>query len=167
MRRERGFTLIEVLIALVVVTVGVLALSKFTVSIMGSGQVSRERLTAVHLAEQVLEHWQHDASDYAPVIATADCAPGDAVGAPSYPVTTTCTSGSGVGISYTVTVNESVAIGPMSPGEVPILPNRLTTLTPFKQKGYVNTPKTKVVTVSWSHKGATRSIYLTHLSPAK
>ncbi|PIW51482.1 MAG: prepilin-type cleavage/methylation domain-containing protein [Zetaproteobacteria bacterium CG12_big_fil_rev_8_21_14_0_65_54_13] len=159
MRREKGFTLIEVLITLVVVTVGVMALSKFTIAIMGSGQVSRERLTAVHLAEQVLEHWQHDASDYAPVIATAGCALSDAGGAPSYPVTTTCTSGAGVGISYTISVNESAATGP--------LPANLSAVGNFTQQGYANTPKTKVITVSWSHKGATRSIYLTHLSEPK
>jgi len=158
-QQERGFTLIEVLIALVVVTVGVLALSKFTVSIMGSGQVSRERLTAVHLAEQVLEHWQHDTTDYAPVITTATCALSDAGGAPSYPVVTACTSASGTGISYTITVNESQATGP--------LPASLSTLGNFTQQGYANAPKTKVVTVSWSHKGVSRSIYLTHLSQAK
>jgi len=161
-QQERGFSLIEVLITLVVVSVGVLALGNFTVSIMANGQLSRERLTAVHLAEQVLEHWQHHAADYAPVITASTCALSDAGGTPSYPVTTACTPSSGVGISYTIMVNETQAAGPLSPPT-----GSLTTLATFTQQGYANMPKTKLVTVSWTHKGTSHSIYLTHLSQAK
>jgi len=158
-QQEQGFTLIEILIALVVVSVGVLALADFTVSVMGSGQTSRERLTAVHLAEQVLEHWQHDANDYAPVITTSTCALSNAGSAPAYPVTTVCTSSTGAGASFTVIVNETQANGP--------LPVSLSTLTAFTQQGYANVPKTKVVSVSWTRRGASHQIYLTHLSQAK
>lgn len=155
---EKGFTLIEILIALVVVSVGVLALGDFSVSVMSSGQTSRERLTAVHLAEQVLEHWQHDANDYAPVIAIS-CGLSDAGSAPAYPVTTVCTSSTGAGTSFTVVVNETQANGP--------LPASLSTLTAFTRQGYANTPKTKVVSVAWTRRGVSRQIYLTHLSEAK
>ncbi|TLS73680.1 prepilin-type N-terminal cleavage/methylation domain-containing protein [Mariprofundus erugo] len=156
--KQQGFTLIEILIALVVVSVGVLALSKFTVSIMGSGQVSGERLTAVHLAEQVLEQWQHDANDFAPLISSA-CDLTAAASQPAYPRTSVCTPTTGVAVSYTVVVNQSVATGP--------LPASLSTMGTFTSHGFLSTPRTRLVTVSWSHKGITRMIYLTHLSQAQ
>ncbi|NWF35995.1 prepilin-type N-terminal cleavage/methylation domain-containing protein [Mariprofundus sp. KV] len=163
---ERGFTLIEILVALVIVSVGVLALGGFGVSIMGSGQVSRERLTAVHLAEQVLEFWQNDVNDRPPNINVATCGL-TALGADpaGYPVTVTCTPDAGIGISYTIAANRSVAQAPL-----PSAPNNSFGIANTNAGSSVRnmvgtiTPWTKVVTVTWSNKGNSRSVFLTHMT---
>lgn len=156
LKGARGFTLIEILIALVIVSVGVLALGGLGITTLDSGQVSRERLTAVHLAEQVLEYWQQDANDRLPSIAS-DCVLTDAAGAVSYPATNSCTPTSGgVGIEYTIMANIARATGP--------LPSNLSSMQDFQSVGYTNTPETKLVKVSWSHKGESRFVYLTHVS---
>ncbi|ATX78956.1 prepilin-type N-terminal cleavage/methylation domain-containing protein [Mariprofundus aestuarium] len=151
-----GFTLIEILVAFVVISVGALALGSFGLTTMSSGQTSRERLTAVHLAEQVLEHWQQDANDYAPTIA-ADCTMSAASAAPSYPTSDTCNPATGVGIAFTIAANTTNATGPLA--------SNLTGMQNFTQPtGYLNTPMTKLVTVSWTRRGKSRTVYLTHLS---
>lgn len=155
---EAGFTLIEILIALIISSVIILSLGAFSISIMDSGQLSRERLSAVHLAEQVLEFWQRDANDYLPTIAS-DCSLTTASSAPSYPATATCTPATGVSLSYTVVASETQATGP--------LPSNLSSFQSFTSAGFTVTPMTKVVTVSWAHKGTTRSVFLTHLSAVK
>jgi len=154
--KQTGFTLIEVLVALIIVSVAVLSLGSFTISTVSTGQVSRERLSAVHLAEQVLEFWQHDANDNAPVIGNG-CAL--TTGAPNMPINVTCTPTTGIGISYTVQAAEVQVSGP--------LPASLSAFQNFAKQGYNNTPQTKLVTVSWSNKGKSHSIYLTHLSMVK
>jgi len=156
-QNKQGFTLIEILVTLVIVSVAVLSLGGFTLSMVGSGQVSRDRLVAVHLAEQVLEYWQHDAGDNVPTIATTGCTLSTAATVPTYPVTVTCTASSGG--TFTVTSTETQATGP--------LPASLSKFKSFTKQGYTHTPYTKVVTVSWAHQGKTHSIYLTHLSEVK
>jgi len=157
-RHERGFTLIETLIALFIVMVGVLALSRFTVAIMGSGRVAGERMTAVHLAGQVLEYWREDVN--APLIAAADCALTAGVPLPVYPVTTICKAAMGSEIKYTIYMNETQVSGP--------LPASHTALTPFT-RGTMPTPpstlpKTMLVRVSWAQHGTLHQIYLTNIS---
>ena len=162
---DRGFTLIEILVALVIVSIGVLALGGFGVSIMGSGQISRERLTAVHLAEQVLEFWQSDASDRPPGIAVGTCGLTTLGANPAYPVTVTCTPDAGIGISYTIVISRSAAQAPL-----PTTPNVSFTgltnngLAAIRSMVGTVTPMTKVVTVTWLNKGKSRSVYLTHMS---
>jgi len=162
---ESGFTLIEILVALVIVSFGVLALGGFGLSIMGDGQVSRERLTAVHVAEQVLEFWQNDTSDRPPNIATGTCALSTRTSDPStYPVVVVCTPDAGIGISYSVSMDTSVAQAP-----IPAAPNNSFGINNSGTAGIKNmvgtlTPKTKVVTVSWTNKGKSRSVYLTHIT---
>jgi len=156
-RNQQGFTLIETLVTLVIVSVAVLSLGGFTLSMVGSGQVSRDRLTAVHLAEQILEYWQHDAGDNVPTIAAAGCSLSAATAAPTYPVTVTCTASSGG--TFTITSTETQATGP--------LPANLSTFKAFTKQGYTNTPYTKGVSISWTHQGKTHSVYLTHLSEVK
>jgi prepilin-type N-terminal cleavage/methylation domain-containing protein len=153
-----GFTLIEILITLVISSVIILSLGGFAVSIIDNGQLSRERLSAVHLAEQVLEFWQHDANDYLPTMAS-DCTLATSSSAPGYPASTTCTPATGVSIVYTVVVSETQASGP--------LPSNPSAFQPFTSSGLTVTPMTKLVTVSWKHKGTSRSVFLTHLSAVK
>lgn len=153
-----GFTLIEILVALVISSVIILSLGAFALSIIDNGQVSRERLSAVLLAEQVLESWQRDTNDRLSTIA-ADCTLTPAASAPSYPVSVTCTPGTGVSIAYTIVADETQVSGP--------LPSNLSAFQPFGSSGFTVTPMTKVVTVSWAHKGRSRSVFLTHLSAVK
>ncbi|MDQ6998084.1 MAG: prepilin-type N-terminal cleavage/methylation domain-containing protein [Mariprofundus sp.] len=159
-----GFTLIEVLVALVIVSVAVLSLGSFTVSTMTSGQESRERLTAVHLAEQVLESWQQSTKDYAPVIGNDCLATLNNTVLPTYPFSVTCTPASGIAISYTMNVSRASVTGP--------LPANLSTFQTFTKQGYyaltpLAQPQSKLVTVTWSHKAISHSIHLTHLSMVK
>jgi prepilin-type N-terminal cleavage/methylation domain-containing protein len=150
-----GFTLIEILITLVIVSVALLSLGSFAISIIDSGQQSRERLSAVHLAEQVLEFWQHDSNDFVPSIAS-DCVLTTGSSIPSPSITATCTPTTGVSMAHTVVASNTQASGP--------LPSNLSAFQSFTSAGLTLTPMTKVVTVSWSHKGTARSVYLTHLT---
>lgn len=147
-----GFTLIEILIALIIVSVALMSLGSFAISIIDSGQQSRERLSAVHLAEQVLEFWQHDKKDFAPSI-DSNCV---LVSGTSTSASATCTPTTGVSMTYTVVASSTWAKGP--------LPSNLSKFQRFESKGLTLKPMTKVVTVSWSHKGAARSVFLTHLT---
>jgi len=155
----KGFTLIEILVTLVIVSVAVLSLGSFTVSMVGSGQVSQQRLAAVHMAEQALEYWQHDSNDYAPTVSSTDCSMSAAASAPAYPVSVTCTPSSGASSSFTIISDQAQATGPLA--------SNLSAFQNFSKQGYNNTPQTKVVTVSWTHRGKTHAVYLTHLSQVK
>jgi len=166
-----GFTLIEILVTLTIVSVAVLSLGKFTISMMNSGQVSRERLTGVHLAEQILEFWQQDTNDFSPAIAT-NCNLSAATTAPTYPVIATCTpalistpSGTnialGVRIPFTIKLKQTQARGPLP------LPASQPVFNDFTKQGMTNMPQIKVVTITWSRQGKTHSVYLTHISEVR
>ena len=151
-----GFTLVEILVALVIVSVALLSIGSFTISIVNSDQVSRDRATAVSLAEQVLEYWQHDSNDYAPAIATADCGLTTTTAAPAYPVNVTCVPASGMKIPYTIITDQKKAVGP--------LPASLSKFKNFTKQGYNITPKTKAVTVSWTRRSKKQMIYTPNLT---
>jgi len=154
-RWEQGFTLIEIMIVLVITMIGLLGLGSFSIYVMDAGAVSRERLVAVHLAEQVIEEWQRDSNDYLPTIA-ADCSLSSAAAAPTYPASSACIPAAGAQVSYTVVASVAAAQAPLSDGSA--FQNMAATAA------YPNTPQLKLVTVSWSHKGTSKSIYLTHLT---
>jgi len=154
-RSQRGFTLIEIMVVLLVTSIALLSLGAFSLSVMDSGTQSRERLTAVHLAEQVIEEWQHNANDYFPDIAE-DCSmnPGGAVLTAA--TTITCTPASGTQNLFSISADVADANAP--------LPSDLSNYQAMTAMSFSNTPKVKLVTVSWPHKGNTKSIYLTHLT---
>jgi len=154
---ERGFTLIEILIVLMLTAIALLALGTFSLSVMDSSTGSRERLTAVHLGEQVIEEWQHSSNDYLPVIAS-DCSMSNAASIPTYPKTYTCTPATGVQVVFSVVASVFDARAPLPDGAGNV------SFSAMSKQGFSNTPKLKLVTVSWSHKGKTKSIYLTHLT---
>lgn len=54
-KREEGFTLVEVMIALVVLTVGLLGLAVLTGSIVGANALSRDRVAATTMAQGKME----------------------------------------------------------------------------------------------------------------
>jgi prepilin-type N-terminal cleavage/methylation domain-containing protein len=160
---QRGFTLIEIMVSLTIISVAILSLGGFSLSVVGNGQLDRERLTAVHLAEQVLEFWQHDVNDYAPLISTT-CVLGSAAALPTYPVSTICTPSSGVSASFTINVATLIATAPL-----PSNPNaNNSNAGAFAVRAMVgvatSTPVIKAATVSWSHKGKIRSVTLTGLA---
>jgi len=170
-----GFTLIEILVALVIVSIGVLAIGSFGISSMSVGQTSRERLTAVHLAEQIIEAWQStDAlptlnTDYcqtavawtaATSTSTAPCPTTDTVTTS----TASCITQSGSKITYSISAKESRVCGAPAAGGVSLAFFGTTSVIPGATIANANPPETKVVTVSWTRRGQTRSVYLTHLS---
>jgi len=159
----RGFTLIEILVALTIVSVGVLAIGSFSISTLGSGQISRERLTAVHLAEQFLEEWQK--TDTLPILNINYCNPAVAwtvliaptvLPCPISGTTTTSTASCiplfGSKLSYNISAIESQVCGPSTTGVAPFVAFTGTTA-----------PKTKMVKVSWTHRGD-HNVFLTHVS---
>jgi len=163
----RGFTLVEVMIALVISMVALLAIGSFTVSMMDQGQIARERLAAVHLAESLLEEWQHDGQDYFPNV-KADCSTTPRTVKPVYPISVSCMPVTAK-TSFTVQVLENPAEGPMPPA--PLQLRGFSTVDP-----YTVTPKVKVVKVSWYHKptgnvqkdkSRFHSVFLTHVSAVK
>jgi len=168
--QDKGFTLIEILITLVILSVGVMALGSFSLTTLSSGQTSRERLTAVHLAEQILEEWQQ--SGTLPVLsATNYCqtavswvspnplpnttAPCPTTGTVNVS-TASCIPLFGMKKNYTIEAKESPLCGPSASGSGSFV---FYTSTPP-----AISPKTKVVTVTWTSKGKVKSVYLTHLS---
>jgi len=153
----RGFTLIEIMVVLLVTSVALLSLGAFSLSVMDAGTQSRERLTAVHLAEQVIEEWQHNANDYYPSIAS-DCSmsAGSSVLGLSATSTTSCTPAAGTQALFSIVLDVAAANAP--------LPADLNNFQAMSAMSYTNTPRVKLVTVSWPHKGSTKSIYLTHLT---
>lgn len=159
--RQRGFTLIEILIALVITSSALLALGSFSLSVMDSGTVSRERLMAVHLGEQVIEEWQLNSSDELPDIDSScsmDASSASTAVGIGTPITQTCgfTSGNAI-VNFTVVASVADANAP--------LPSDLTDFQPMTGTlAFPNTPRVKLVTVRWTHKGVVKSIYLTHLT---
>ncbi len=159
-----GFTLVEIMVALVIVSIGLLALAAFTLSMMDNGEVSRERLTAVHLAEQVIEGWQQDTNDQPQAISCVSGNVTPAVGSPA-----SCTPVSGVAIPYTIALSTSQATAPLPPG-APGNSGSSIAFGPLTWQGTAtpsNPVNVKAVNVTWLHKGRTHTIFLTHITGAK
>jgi len=180
---EKGFTLIETMATLVILAVGLLALGTFYISLIDRQQVAQERIIAVHLAEQVMEFWQHDTNDYVPTISSACVL---STGSSSTPGTIPPCTPASFPVKYTIQINTTPAQAPL-----PTKPNGCAASDPASRcKPLVNqnagafairdmkpvltpsgssvTPMLKVVKVSWSHKGKARQpIVLTHISSLK
>jgi len=139
----RGFGLVEVMVAMLVSMVALLALGAFTLAMIDQGEIARERIAAVHLAESLLEVWQADANDYVPSV-QSDCSTSVRQSAPSYPVSASCQS-SLVHVTFTIQADEQALSAPM-PGTTP----SMGTLSGVAALTLV--PKVKVVKVSWYHK---------------
>lgn len=57
--RQEGFTLVEVLIALMVLTVGLLGMAALTGSLVSAGALSRDRVAATTLAQAKIEEFKN------------------------------------------------------------------------------------------------------------
>ena len=67
-----GFTLIEVMVAMVIALIGSLALGALFIGSMNSDSLAREREAATNLAKRVMEAWVASPTDALP---TPDCSP--------------------------------------------------------------------------------------------
>jgi len=145
MRREGGFTLIEAMIALIIISIGLLALGSFTVSVMRADANARARTLATHIAEQMIEEWSASG--------TLTAYGSLAVPAAGGTETATYTS-SDINVTYTLTAEASSMIGPIPDGAGAVADQALT--------GTPTPPVEKKVTVAWSNGGNTYSVFLTH-----
>jgi len=68
-----GFTLIEVMVAMMIALIGMLALGSLTITSMDSNTVAHERTEAVNLGTRIMEEWIASPIDALP---TPSCAPG-------------------------------------------------------------------------------------------
>ena len=186
----RGFTLVETMVTLVILSIGMLALGTFYISLMDSQKVAQERLMAVHLAEQVIEYWQNDASDRYPSVSnTCSLSAGGSALVSGFTASSTCTPAS-FPVAYTIAASASTAQAPLpshpnndgdplvsppnpnAPGSgiamgnmVQVKINTGTAASPTLKSSVL--PLLKRVTVSWSHKGQARNVTLTHISAVK
>ncbi|MBL4774829.1 MAG: prepilin-type N-terminal cleavage/methylation domain-containing protein [Mariprofundus sp.] len=158
---QRGFTLVEVLVTLVIVSVAVLSLGGFSLSVVGSGQLDRERLTAIHLAEQTIEFWQQDPDQNAPQVSSG--CNFSAGGVPTYPFSTVCTPTSGMAISYTIHMDEIRATAPLPSNPNGNDSNNGALAVRAMLGAAASQPDLKAVMVTWSHKGKSHSVALTAL----
>ncbi len=162
---NKGFSLIEVMVTMLLVTVGMLALGSFYLAAIQSEGRAQERVAAVHFAEQILEDWQ--VNNAAP---TPDCkVAGSAAGALAIgTATTSCIPNSGLPIPFDILINESDAKAPIPNGHLlhspgvgaPEMGKMLT------NPAVVGSAKVKIrsVKVSWTVGSTTRDIVLTHVT---
>ncbi len=154
----RGFTIIEALIAMLIAMVALLAIGSFFITVLDQGQVARERLAAVHLAESLLEDWQNDAQDRFPGI-RADCSTRPFNQPRHYPVKATCSPSSSP-VHYQITADVVPAKGPLPPAPLAIRDFG-------RPAGFVVAPRVKVVKVAWTHKQQGREVFLMDVSRVK
>jgi len=170
----RGFTLIEILVTLVIVSVGMLALGSFYTQMIMQESVAQERITAVHMAEQLIEDWEANNA-----IPTPDCfIAGVQATLVLAQATTNCVApvATGIPISYTILLSESAAKAPL-PVSHPNNPSinvadstgvgmypMLMGIDAYSNV-IANSPQVKVrsVKVSWTH-NTLHSVYLTHIT---
>ncbi|MES0371425.1 MAG: prepilin-type N-terminal cleavage/methylation domain-containing protein [Mariprofundaceae bacterium] len=56
-RPEKGFTLIETLVALLIISISLLALGAFTIQVLSTDSVAIQRTVATQFGERILETW--------------------------------------------------------------------------------------------------------------
>ncbi len=157
MRREGGFTLIESMVTLVVISAGLLALGSFTIGVLRSDATARARIVATHVAEQMLEEWS----------ATGDLDTTFGFSVPAAPTNSSSTNtqtgsypASDINITYALTASVTRMVADLPNG----VRNGTGTPTSAMLDGATTTPVEKKVTVSWTRDGRTHSVYLTHVT---
>ena len=159
---QEGVTLIELMIALLIISVSVIALGSFSISSLETSHQAGQRLEATHIAEQIIEFWQHDANDRPPIIAS-DCSLATATSQFTFPNITSCAppSNKGTAVDLTITI-DSVNLS------APITSNGVISSSNFTQQpGYTISPLGKSVVITWVREGQTEEIKLTHVSEVK
>ncbi len=169
---ERGFSLIEGLVTMLIVTVGMLALGSFYLAAIKSESRAQERVAATHFAEQILENWQvmTTTGNFTPAV-TPDCQiAGVAAGPLAIGVTLQdCIPNAGFPIPFDILIQESNVVAPIpnshllhsNPGVgAPEMNNLLTDPTVSGSPRV----KVRVVRVSWTESNVVRDVVLTHIT---
>ena len=152
-KSSKGFTLIEVLIALTILAIGLLGVALMQVTSISGNTFSREMSVATELGQDVLEKLR----TYTYTETTED----NALIAGSHPDTTDVSNGLAVGVGNLNIIDErGLTVGPL-------IYTRTWEVT-NNSAGVISNPnlnmKTITVTVRWTEKGAaatTRSITIT------
>jgi len=162
---EKGFSLIEAMVTMLIVSVGMLALGSFYMSSIRSEGASQQRLAAVHLAEQIIEDWQHTTTNTLP---TPNCkVAGAAAGQLALNTTiTSCVPNDGVPVPFDILIEEADAKAPITnshalyagaAGGPPMMGSLL------RDTG--TNVKVRKVKVSWTNAGGqAKHILLTHIT---
>ncbi|MDQ6990528.1 MAG: type II secretion system protein [Mariprofundaceae bacterium] len=178
---KRGFTLVEILVALVIVSVGMLALGSFYTSMISQEGIAQERIIAVHMAEQLIEDWQNTNTPPTPNCIINGVAAG-VLPINILPTTnpmisiSNCRVNNGISVAFTIILTETPAKAPL-PVSHPNNPSLnvtdstgvgmypLLTLSDASGNVIAGSPQVKVrsVKVSWIH-SKIQSVYLTHIT---
>ncbi len=164
---NKGFSLVEVMITMLMVTVGMLALGSFYLASIKSERMAQERISAVHLAEQIIEDWQNTNT-----LPTPDC---EVAGAPAGALvlgitTSACVLNHGIPAPFDILITESDAQAPIPNGHVlhstgnPLDAPEMGSLLQDPADAGSDTVKVRTVQVSWTIDGDTRSVMLTHIT---
>jgi len=111
--KQKGFSLIEVLVTMLITSVGTLALGNFYLTSMESERVSQERVAAVHMAEQIIEVWQNTNINPTPDCEVAGAAAGVLVIGTEL---SSCVMNNGVSTPFNILINESPVKAPIPNG---------------------------------------------------
>jgi type IV pilus modification protein PilV len=162
----KGFSLIEVLVTLLIVSVGMLALGSFFVTSIRSEGQAQQRLAAVHLAEQIIEDWQKSNATPTPNCKVAGAVPTLTINGAAI---TDCVPNDGVPVPFDILIEEANAQAPIpnahklypgAAGGAPMMGNLLQDPT------NAGSAKVKVrkVKVSWTVNEQKKSVLLTHIT---
>ena len=166
----QGFTLIETMVTLLIVSVGMLALGSFYVTLIGSESDAQKRLAAVHMAEQLIEDWQKT-----DVLPTPECnlltTGNPAAGQLNLNVTTSCKTTNGPDFIFDILLKEQPAKAPVPPNH-PNNPNAAGANQNVMGELLVDTAagagsatvNVRSVKISWNHKGQPKFVILTNIA---
>ncbi|MDQ6952499.1 MAG: type II secretion system protein [Mariprofundaceae bacterium] len=174
-KKTFGFTLIEILVTLVIVSVGMLALGTFFASSIRTEGIAQERIAAVHMAEQLIESWQNTNTPPTPDCSVAGVQAGILV------VGTTlanCRANNGVPVVFSLLLSQTPATAPLASshpsyaGGVAVVGSTTvkvgTMLQGLDIYGTVINGSLAVdvrtASVSWQHSGKSYNVYLTHIT---
>jgi len=167
LKNNKGFSLIEVMVAMVIATIGMLALGSFYMASIKSERISQERINAVHLAEQIIEDWQN--TNIPPV---PECKVGGVAAAALVLGTLleSCVPTDGVSTPFDILIDESDAKAPVPNGHLlhstgdPLDAPEMRSLLTDPTYPLSATVKVRTIKVSWSLYGEALEIMLTHIT---
>ncbi len=166
---NKGFSLIEMMVTLMIVSIGMLALGSFYASGIRAEGSSLRRLAAVHMAEQVLEEWQNTNVRPAPNCKLLTAGNPAAGQLPLGGAGITCIPYSGVSSPFNIVIQEANAQAPIPNGHplyagpvggTPVMGD----LYQDKAAPGVNPVQVRKVRVSWQEDGGAKQILLTHIT---
>ncbi|MDX8380887.1 MAG: type II secretion system protein [Ghiorsea sp.] len=165
-KENEGFSLIEMMVTMLIVSVGMLALGSFYFSSMSAERVAQERVASVHLAEQIIENWQKDNINPIPDCQVAGVAAVALV--PNAPIVTGCVPNNGIPVPFDILITELDASAPIpnthllhpTGAGAPVMGNLLIVPT-NAASAHV---KIRTVKVAWTVKGKARDVMLTHIT---